>query len=147
MTDTESFDYNTQFTPARPKKKRKNKTGLVPILPQVALERTIQELTTGGWMLECTRRSPLLPSLPENAHQNNFNPVFSELVRETASSIFSYLSNPRRIICLGLGSPSSSRDARAQLAFLLELCDSIFIVCSLSLYRRSLVMASVFMCS
>lgn len=32
-------------------------------------------------------------------------------------------------LCLGLGSPSSSRDARSQLAFLLGTCDKLNIVC------------------
>jgi len=35
---------------------------------------------------------------------------------------FSFIS--AEIFCLGLGSPSNSRDARAQLAFLLSTCDS-----------------------
>ncbi|EKM55678.1 uncharacterized protein PHACADRAFT_93502, partial [Phanerochaete carnosa HHB-10118-sp] len=30
-----------------------------------------------------------------------------------------------RVLCLGLGNPSSSRDARAQLAFLLAVCDDL----------------------
>lgn len=33
------------------------------------------------------------------------------------------------VICLGLGSPSSSHNARVQLAFLLEICDHLLIVC------------------
>lgn len=33
------------------------------------------------------------------------------------------------VICLGLGSPSSSQNARVQLAFLLEICDHLLIVC------------------
>ena len=32
------------------------------------------------------------------------------------------------VICLGLGSPSSSQNARIQLAFLLEICDHLLIV-------------------
>lgn len=31
---------------------------------------------------------------------------------------------PQKVLCLGLGSPSSSRDARAQLALLSDLCAS-----------------------
>ena len=33
-----------------------------------------------------------------------------------------------KVLCLGLGSPSASRDARAQLAFLLTLCEDLRIV-------------------
>lgn len=36
---------------------------------------------------------------------------------------------PPDIVCLGLGSPASSVNARAQLAFLLALCDAFGIVC------------------
>lgn len=38
------------------------------------------------------------------------------------------------ILCLGLGSPGSSRDARVQLAFLLSVCHELDIVCLLFLY-------------
>lgn len=144
MTDTTSFDYNTPFTPSRSKKKRRNRTGVAPVTPQVALDRTRQELSLGEWMQDCKRRwhafrycrGILTTELR-----------LSGLVRESISSLFSHPTNPPRILCLGLGSPSSARDARSQLAFLLELCDAISIVCPFSLYRRSLVMASAFMCS
>jgi hypothetical protein len=34
-----------------------------------------------------------------------------------------------RVLCLGLGSPSTSKNARIQLAFLLEACKNLNIVC------------------
>ena len=48
-----------------------------------------------------------------------------------------------RVLCLGLGSPASSRAARAQLAWLLEASDRLNLVCtvlctySLDEYTRS----------
>lgn len=136
MGDIASFDYNTPFTPSRSKKKRKNKPGLVPVTPQVALDRARQELTLGEWMEDCKSRSPAF-RLCRGILTTELR--LSGLVREGISSLFSHSTNPLRILCLGLGSPSSARDARSQLAFLLELCDDIRIVCSLSLYRRSMV--------
>lgn len=51
----------------------------------------------------------------------------AELLRDSLNQIsFTALS----ILCLGLGSPTSSRDARAQLAFLVQLCDTLNIVCT-----------------
>lgn len=37
---------------------------------------------------------------------------------------------PPAVLCLGLGSPTASRDARAQLAFLLAACDALALVCT-----------------
>ncbi|KAJ3492081.1 hypothetical protein NLI96_g241 [Meripilus lineatus] len=122
MGDIASFDYNTPFTPSRSKKKRKNKPGLVPVTPQVALDRARQELTLGEWMEDCKSRSPAF-RLCRGILTTELR--LSGLVREGISSLFSHSTNPLRILCLGLGSPSSARDARSQLAFLLELCDDI----------------------
>ena len=43
--------------------------------------------------------------------------------------VLSIQSTPK-VLCLGLGSPTASREARAQLAFLLEVCDDLIIVCT-----------------
>ena len=40
---------------------------------------------------------------------------------------------PWKVVCLGLGSPSSSQIARTQLVFLLDLCDALSIVSTASL--------------
>lgn len=37
------------------------------------------------------------------------------------------------VLCLGLGSPSSSRIARVQLAFLTETCQLLKVVCGVSI--------------
>ncbi|KAH8107196.1 SRR1-domain-containing protein [Cristinia sonorae] len=97
-----SFAYDDgggAFKPARPRKNRKTKTGCSRIPPEVALERTRQELKSGDWLREC-----------------------SDLLLEPSQLLW---ANSPEVLCLGLGSPSSSRDARAQLVFLLEICDRI----------------------
>jgi len=43
------------------------------------------------------------------------------------------LDSPR-VLCLGLGSPSTSTNARVQLGFLLNICDHLKVVCKNSLY-------------
>ncbi|KAJ7285679.1 SRR1-domain-containing protein [Mycena rebaudengoi] len=50
--------------------------------------------------------------------------LFSELLQDHLTA---RLLSPSQIICLGLGSPSSSSNSRAQLAFLLGLCESLAI--------------------
>lgn len=55
---------------------------------------------------------------------------FVEILRDAMRDLS--ITSPE-VLCLGLGSPSCSRDARAQLAFLLSTCDSCDIVCTLSL--------------
>ncbi|TCD62302.1 hypothetical protein EIP91_007098, partial [Steccherinum ochraceum] len=101
MDPPDGFAYDDQggFTPTRPRKNRKNRTGNVRIPPEVALDCTRQELRAGDWLQEC--HDLLLESL--------------QLLRASSPEV----------LCLGLGSPSSSRDARAQLVFLLEICDKI----------------------
>lgn len=47
--------------------------------------------------------------------------IFHEALRDVCIQ-------PRKVLCLGLGSPSSSRDARAQLALLSYLCASLDVV-------------------
>ncbi|KAI0078192.1 hypothetical protein K474DRAFT_1660856 [Panus rudis PR-1116 ss-1] len=87
------------FQPARPRKNRKNRTGVQSITPAAALERTRQELILGNWIQEC-----------------------KDLLREGLNLLS--VDSPQ-VLCLGLGSPASGRDPRAQLVFLLELCDDI----------------------
>ena len=49
----------------------------------------------------------------------------TEIIRESMDAASFRCTS---VLCLGLGSPSSSRDARAQLAFLLTLCEDLRIV-------------------
>lgn len=94
-----TFEYEAPFTPSRPKKKRKNRMPQERPDPAVALSSTIEELASGGWVKECT-----------------------QLLRDALQVLA--MQQPR-VLCLGLGSPTSSRDARTQLAFLLAACDDL----------------------
>jgi len=51
---------------------------------------------------------------------------FTVLIRDRV--LDAKFTSPEKILCLGLGSPSNSRDARAQLAFLLRLCGDLNLV-------------------
>ncbi|KIP04752.1 hypothetical protein PHLGIDRAFT_120409 [Phlebiopsis gigantea 11061_1 CR5-6] len=93
------FEYEAPFTPVRPRKKRKNRVPEERPDQAVVLARTIEELASGGWISQCT-----------------------QLLREAMQTL---AAQAPPILCLGLGSPSSSRDARAQLAFLLAACDDL----------------------
>ncbi|KAI0340597.1 SRR1-domain-containing protein [Trametopsis cervina] len=106
MASTSDFEYEAPFTPARPRKKRKNKTAQEHPNPQMVLERTREELHTGDWARDCAK-------LLRDALKT-LSPLHSELPQV-------------KVLCLGLGSPSASRDARAQLAFLLEVCDDLIL--------------------
>ncbi|KAI0374679.1 SRR1-domain-containing protein, partial [Pilatotrama ljubarskyi] len=98
------FDYDDHFAPARTRKKRKNRPQAAPPSPDVLLDRASQELTESDWLREAQR--PLRESLEEAFVASDAAPD---------------------VLCLGLGSPASSRDARAQLAFLLAACDDLSI--------------------
>jgi hypothetical protein len=50
-----------------------------------------------------------------------------DLLESSWRSLFS--TEKPVVLCLGLGSPSSSRIARAQLAFLTETCQLLKVVC------------------
>ncbi|KAI0928336.1 hypothetical protein AcV5_005938 [Taiwanofungus camphoratus] len=95
------FGYADTFTPARTRKKRKNRRDRELPPPALLFERTMGELAEGDWVQECKQH--LRSSLN---HVSSINPD---------------------VLCLGLGSPSVSRDSRAQLAFLLAICDDLCI--------------------
>ncbi|KAF9246484.1 hypothetical protein BU15DRAFT_85244 [Melanogaster broomeanus] len=91
-----SFAYET-FTPVNPRKKRKGKVHKHAISPLELLARVTEEIATdGGWASEC-------------------GGLLQMAVRDMRIK-------PKNVLCLGLGSPCSSRDARAQLAFLNQIC-------------------------
>lgn len=49
------------------------------------------------------------------------------VLKECISGLKTWHSVPRKVLCLGLGSPTNSVNAQAQLALLLEICDSLAI--------------------
>ncbi|KAH9901185.1 hypothetical protein C8Q73DRAFT_662608 [Cubamyces lactineus] len=98
------FGYEDHFTPARTRKKRKNRPQAAPPSLTVLLDRASEELAHGDWLRE-TQQS----------------------LRESLEEAFPASDAAPSVLCLGLGSPASSRDARAQLAFLLAACDDLSI--------------------
>ncbi|KAJ7470593.1 SRR1-domain-containing protein [Mycena latifolia] len=99
MTSNDTGFKYSDFKPVVPRKKRKNKVQLErPSLVTLA-HQAREELAKDDWSSRC-----------------------QQLLREhlTAHSL-----SPSQVLCLGLGSPSSSANSRAQLGFLLEICESI----------------------
>ncbi|RDX48351.1 hypothetical protein OH76DRAFT_1352696 [Lentinus brumalis] len=96
------FGYDDHFTPARTRKKRKNRPPTEPTSPSVLLDKVSEELAPTDW-------------LRDTMHT----------LRESLEEAFPPADDAPDVLCLGLGSPSSSRDARAQLAFLLAACDDL----------------------
>ncbi|KAI0831092.1 hypothetical protein BC628DRAFT_1415653 [Trametes gibbosa] len=102
--DSTQFGYEDHFTPARTRKKRKNRPFAAPPSPAVLLDKVSEELAQSEWLREAQKS--LSESLKEAFPASDAAPD---------------------VLCLGLGSPASSRDARAQLAFLLAACDDLSI--------------------
>ncbi|PIL23810.1 hypothetical protein GSI_13561 [Ganoderma sinense ZZ0214-1] len=97
------FGYEDHFTPARTRKKRKNRPPAESPSPTLLLERASEELARIDWLRDA-----------------------QQALRETLQEAFAFNAGAAPdVLCLGLGSPSSSRDARAQLAFLLAVCDDL----------------------
>ncbi|OSD02870.1 hypothetical protein PYCCODRAFT_1366940 [Trametes coccinea BRFM310] len=98
------FGYEDHFTPARTRKKRKNRPQAAPPSPAVLLNKASEELAQGDWLRDA-----------------------QQTLRESIEEAFAASDAAPEVLCLGLGSPASSRDARAQLAFLLAACDDLSI--------------------
>ncbi|KAJ7685026.1 SRR1-domain-containing protein [Mycena polygramma] len=97
MTSDNTFQYS-DFKAVVPRKKRKNRvqSELPSLLCRV--ERAREELAKDDWNAQC-----------------------QQLLQKHLTTC---ASSPVAILCLGLGSPSSSPNSRAQLGFLLEICKS-----------------------
>ncbi|KAJ6519456.1 hypothetical protein C8R45DRAFT_1066151 [Mycena sanguinolenta] len=90
----------SEFKPVASRKKRKTNKARPSLLTLV--QRASEELAQNDWIARCQQ---LLQD-----HLTAYTFVFEQL------------------LCLGLGSPSSSPNSRAQLAFLLEICKTVPIV-------------------
>ncbi|KAJ7109211.1 SRR1-domain-containing protein [Mycena epipterygia] len=99
MTSEDSGFKYSGFKPVVPRKKRKNKVQIERTSLSTLIQRAREELAKDGWNSRC-----------------------QQLLQDhlTAHSV-----SCSQILCLGLGSPSSSPNSRAQLAFLLEICESM----------------------
>ncbi|KAL4067666.1 hypothetical protein J3A83DRAFT_4097243 [Scleroderma citrinum] len=92
----DTFTYEP-FTRISPRKKRKGKTNKEISSPLDLLRRAREDLSADGtWLSDCEEHLRF--------------------------ALWDMCIKPRRVLCLGLGSPTSSRDARAQLALLNRLC-------------------------
>ncbi|OJA11939.1 hypothetical protein AZE42_06377 [Rhizopogon vesiculosus] len=98
-----SFAYSTLV----PRKRRKGKVGCKPPVLIDLVDRAKTDIESNGWMTTCLD-------------------LIQDALRETN------ISCPD-VLCLGLGSPSTSREARAQLAFLIRLC-AVLDIGSVSIY-------------
>lgn len=98
MEDT-SFVYSQAVTRARARKNRRGNGRHEPPLLIDLVDRCKADIGSNGWITTCL-------GLVQDALQKT------------------NISYPD-VLCLGLGSPSTSREARAQLAFLISLCDSL----------------------
>ncbi|RDB24040.1 SRR1-like protein [Hypsizygus marmoreus] len=96
--DFASFSYS-DFKPANSRKKRRNRNTKDRPSFLAVIQRLREELGQGDWLTQC-----------------------QQLLVESLGKAF--LSSPD-VLCLGLGSPTSSLNARVQLAFLLEICDHL----------------------
>ncbi|KAG1756461.1 SRR1-domain-containing protein [Suillus paluster] len=95
MEDT-SFAYSQQMSCARPRKNRRGNARHGPPLLIDLLDRAKADIESNGWITTCQG-------------------LLKDALRNTN------ISCPN-VLCLGLGSPSTSREARAQLAFLISSC-------------------------
>jgi len=96
--DALPYYYSGSFIRVGPRKKRKNKQQQEPLDTVALLEQTMDELACRGWKTQC-----------------------QHMLHDAINS-FSPTTSPE-VLCLGLGSPSCSQEARAQLAFLVSICD------------------------
>ncbi|KAF8892567.1 SRR1-domain-containing protein [Infundibulicybe gibba] len=89
----------TDFTPVKAKKKRKNR--VLKDSPTILLQKTRVQLAEDMdmWLPQC------------------------QMIIDTSLKHLPFASP--RILCLGLGSPTTSQNARVQLAFLLEISDRL----------------------
>ncbi|KAG6874087.1 hypothetical protein C0995_006944 [Termitomyces sp. Mi166 len=124
-TPSSSNPFYTDFVPARNRKKRKSKFPASlrekEPLSVDTIYRLRDELARGDddWLPQCQR--PSVPSVP---------PALSRASTYHKSANLTHVSFaghavPEEVLCLGLGSPSASSNARMQLTFLLAICQHL----------------------
>jgi len=126
--DSSTFMYS-DFTTVKSRKKRKNKYPKTP--PQVSdLFTAVREpLRHSEWFAQCLRPCPSR-YLPFSTLFLT-NPMCVEILENAWKniSVVDASTCGAKVLCLGLGSPSSSQIARVQLAFLTEVCERLKLVC------------------
>ncbi len=126
MTKNTSFPY-TDFVPVRSKRRRGNWGKQEGISPIVLLRGLRDELEADKWFAQCKRPCTDFFSFSCHIAYSWVICVNIEIIDESLRHLKMDFTG---VICLGLGSPSSSHNARVQLAFLLEICDHLLIVCA-----------------
>ncbi|KAJ8078722.1 sensitivity to red-light reduced protein [Marasmius tenuissimus] len=96
-TDSSSFQYDEFSAPVSRKKRKGRQQARAPL--STLIEQCREDLQKNDWFSRC--EEIILSSIPFDTKE------------------------PFSLVCLGLGSPSSSPISRAQFAFLLYLCDSL----------------------
>lgn len=118
-----AFRYTDGFKTSGTRKKRTGK----PVLQHTSSElydSSLQDLRTGSWLQECHRS--FSASAPDPSIKNSC--FLAGLTRDAVKE--ASIDSPS-VLCLGLGCPASSRNARSQLAFLIETRDNLFLVCTI----------------
>lgn len=117
-----SFSYS-DFTPVKPRKKRHSRNGRTcPPLPAI-LATLREQLRQEEWFAQCSRPSPTATAPCILTY-----PPLSYSVEIIKTSWDEFSAETPAVLCLGLGSPSSSPVARIQLAFLTETCQQLNVV-------------------
>jgi SRR1 len=129
----------SDFTTVKSRKKRKNKSPQAPPPLSDLLAAVREQISHSEWFAQCSRPCPI--ETPPFSTLVLTNPMCVEIL-EDAWKDFSAVDAPTptrglKVLCLGLGSPSSSQIARIQLAFLAETCKRLEVVC-FHFYRTSI---------
>jgi len=133
MTDRGASEPSTysysDFIQVKTRKKRKNKASTSTPLSIAKLLPQIQSLVgRDEWFAQSTRLS-LVHCLSSKNHGSTLSCIFVEIIKFSWRDFSPALeSGSAKILCLGLGSPSASQNARVQLAFLTETCKQLNIV-------------------
>ncbi len=119
-TQTLAPGSSSEFVVVSSQRKRKNRPRRDKPTVSDLVERTKQDL-------QMTRGQPLPFVWNFLFCLVSINQYLPEIVQESSSAVHN--DKCLDVLCLGLGSPCSSPNSRAQLAFLLLICKSLNIVC------------------
>jgi hypothetical protein len=132
-----SFAYES-FVRVNTRRKRKGGKAQKGVSsPLDLLIRVKAEIATdGSWPLDCEGTYLITLHGSHRAFSRSWT-NFHSVAELFQTALRDMRIKPQNILCLGLGSPCSSRDARAQLAFLNQLCTFSNIVRGPRILNRS----------
>ncbi|KAK0210593.1 SRR1-domain-containing protein [Desarmillaria ectypa] len=109
---------SSEFIAVSSQRKRKNRPRRDRPSVFDLVERTKQDLQNDPWTVAAIRTESFFPlTFVSNDH------YLPEIVQESSSAVHN--NECPDVLCLGLGSPCSSPNSRAQLAFLLLICKTL----------------------